>query len=91
MTESTTEKSDNKSALIRKAYSAATAKVRDAHRDEFNAFMVEEAKALGVDWKPKPTEEEKAKAQLDALLAEHPHLREQMGLPPEAGETDRSA
>jgi hypothetical protein len=88
MTQSTTTgETSDKSGLIRKAYSAATAKVRDAHRDEFNAFMVEEAKALGVDWKPKQTDEEKAAAKLQAILAEHPHLREQMGLPPEAGET----
>lgn len=85
MTESTTE--STKQAKVRKAYSAATARVRDAHREEFNAFMKEEAKALGVDWSPKPTDEEKAKATLDALLAQHPHLRSEMGLPPEAGET----
>jgi hypothetical protein len=31
-------------------------------------------KARGIDWKPKPTAEEKAEQQLAALLAEHPGL-----------------
>lgn len=91
MTESTTPtpESDDKGAKQRKAYGAAQARLRDAHRDEFNVFMQEEAKKLGIDWKPKPNAAQKAKAQLDALLAEHPELREEMGLPPEAGQTQQ--
>jgi hypothetical protein len=87
MTESTTQPTDDKQAKVRKAYSAATARIREAHREEFNVFMKEEAKKAGIDWNPKPTDEEKAKATLDALLAQHPGLRAEMGLPPEAGET----
>ena len=74
----------DKASKQRKAYGAATARLREAHRDEFNTFMQEEAKTLGIDWKPKPTDAQKAKAQLDALLAEHPELRSEFGLPPEA-------
>jgi hypothetical protein len=85
MTDSTT--SDDKATKQRKAYGLAQTRLREAHREEFNAFMAEEAKALGIEWKPKPTDEEKAKAELDKILAAHPGLREQMGLPEEAGET----
>lgn len=80
------DKSD-KATLQRKAYGLAQARLREAHRDEFNAFMATEAKALGLDWKPKPTDVEKAAGQLAALLAAHPELREQFGAAEEAGPT----
>jgi hypothetical protein len=76
---------EDRSSLHRQAYGAATRRLREAHRAEFNALMQEEAKGLGLDWKPKPTDAEKAAAQVAALLAAHPELREQMGLPEEGG------
>lgn len=78
----------DKATLQRKAYGTAQTRLREAHREEFNQFMVEEAKALGLDWRPKPTDEQKAASQLAALLAAHPGLREQMGLPAEAGPSE---
>lgn len=81
MTDSTTTEATDKSTLQRKAYGLAQTRLREAHREEFNAFMAEEAKKLGVEWKPKPTEAEKAKAQLDSLLAQHPELRAQFEAP----------
>lgn len=72
--EVTNEKATNQ----RKAYGLAMKRLREAHREEFNTFMAEEAKTLGVDWKPRPTEAEKAAAELDALLAAHPELRERL-------------
>lgn len=80
MTESSTTESTDKATLQRKAYGAATKALREAHREEFNVLMAKEAKTLGVEWKPKPTDEEKAADQLAALLAAHPNLREQMGI-----------
>lgn len=68
----------DKATLQRQAYGKAQARLREAHRPEFNEYMAEEAKALGIDWSPKPTEEQKAAQQLHALLAAHPHLREAM-------------
>lgn len=78
----------DKSSGLRKAYGAATKRLREAHRDEFNQFMQAEAKTLGIEWSPKPTDEQKAATQLAALLADYPGLREQMGLPPEAGPSE---
>lgn len=68
------KKNDGKGKLLNKAYGAATAKLRDAHRDEFNRLYQAEAAELGVEWKPKLTPEQKAKNDLDAILAEYPHL-----------------
>lgn len=90
MTESTSTTSTtdgDRQAAHRKAYGAAQKRLREAHRSEFNKFMAEESKALGFEWKPKPTDEEKAAEQLAALLAAHPSLREQMGVT-EAGPTE---
>jgi hypothetical protein len=72
-TDEPTEKSE-RGNLLRQAYGKATARLREAHRDEFDGFYEEEAKALGVDYKRKPSAEEKAREQIAALLAEHPHL-----------------
>lgn len=63
---------------LTKAYGAATARLREEHRDEFEKFYVEEAKALGVDYKPKPTPEQKAEEEMKALLQQFPHLREKI-------------
>lgn len=62
---------------IRKAYGAATTRLRDAHRDEFNRLMKAEAEALGVEWSPRLSAEEKAEKDLIALLAQHPTLAAQ--------------
>lgn len=59
---------------MRTAYSNATSRLREKYRGEFNQFMKEETKALGIEWKPRPSAREKAAQTLDALLAEHPDL-----------------
>lgn len=68
----------DKAGAQRRAYGAATATLREKHREEFNTLMKAECAALGVEWSPRPTEAEKAKQALDALLAAHPELREQV-------------
>lgn len=60
--------------LLREAYTAATQRLREAHREEFNGYYGEEAKQRGVEWSPRLSPEEKAKATLEALIAEHPDL-----------------
>lgn len=79
--------------LLTQAYGAATARVRDNHRDEFNRFYQEEAEKRGLDWKPKLTAEQKAEQTLLDLLDEFPHLSErlrgrQMGEPSWSGPSD---
>jgi hypothetical protein len=87
--ESTESKTENERGnLLRQAYGKATARLREAHRDEFDGFYEEEAKALGVDYKRKPSAEEKAREQIAALLAEHPHLAEQFGVDTQDGESE---
>lgn len=65
----------------RKAYAAGEKRLREAHRDEFLQYVQEEARALGVEYKARPTEQEKAQAALDALLAAHPELAAQFQQP----------
>lgn len=73
----TTPKVD-RDAVLRESYQAATKRLREAHLSEWNTFRVEEAKARGVEWTPPPTPEQKASAELDALLAANPHLLEEL-------------
>lgn len=71
---STPDKELNDEQKRGKAYNNATNTLRDAHRQEFNTLMVAEAKALGIEWKPRLTEEEKAAEKIKSLLAEHPEI-----------------
>lgn len=67
-----------RSEALRKAYGAATARLREEHREEFERLQVEEAKRLGFDYKPKPTPEQKAEEDLRALLTQFPGLRDKI-------------
>lgn len=77
-TEPTTQTEDERGKLLRKAYGEATAALRESNREEFDRLYAEKAKALGVDYTPKPTAEQKAEQQLKELLAAHPHLAEKV-------------
>jgi hypothetical protein len=70
---------EDRDARLRESYAAAEKRLRDAHTDEFNGYRTEEAAARGVEWKPKPTKAEKAKAEIERLLAENPELRDALG------------
>lgn len=63
---------------VTQTYSMATAKLRDLHRDEFNQLRVEAATELGIEWSPRPDEETKAKADLEAILAKYPHFKDEV-------------
>lgn len=76
--EGTTAAAPTESDLRRQAVAAADKRLREAHRDEWLGFAQQEAQARGVEYKPRPTPEEKAAAELDRLLAEHPELRERL-------------
>jgi hypothetical protein len=72
-------------AALRKAYSLATKRLREAHQDEFNGLYTAEAKKLGHEWTPRPSDEQKAVEELDTILAKFPHLKERL-VGPESGE-----
>lgn len=76
MTETTSSMTD--AQKLRKAYGRATTVLRENHREEFNILQQEAAHELGLTWKPKPSEAEKAKADLHALLTEHPELLDEV-------------
>lgn len=63
---------------LRQSYHTATNLLREKHLKEFNALRAAEAKKLGHDWKPKPTDAERREQQLRALLEEDPSLRERI-------------
>lgn len=83
-TTKTTSKDPERDAALRKAYSNTVAILRESHRDEFNRIMAEQAKRLGYEWTPKPTAKDKAAAQLQTILAEHPDLAATI-VPPSGG------
>jgi hypothetical protein len=56
------------------AYSAASKRLREAHQDEFNSLYQQEAADRGIEWTPKATPEQKAEQEMQALLAQFPHL-----------------
>lgn len=70
------DKTERQSAL-RSAYGSATRVLRENHRDEFDGLYQREAKALGVEYTPRLSAEQRALQQIEALLAEHPSLRTQ--------------
>lgn len=73
--EKTSEQIDEQKARAA-ARSAAASRLREAHRSEHDEYLADEMQKRGIDWKPKPTPEEKAKAELEKIYSEYPHLKE---------------
>jgi len=71
-----TEESEDakRKRLLRKAYSEATQELRVAHRADFDRLYGERAAALGVEWQPRPTAEQKAEQEFEALVEQYPYL-----------------
>jgi hypothetical protein len=69
-----TDTTKTEATLKREAYGAATTRLREQHRDDFNALLVEENRNRGIDWKPRPTEEQKAAEQFQQLLQQYPEF-----------------
>lgn len=59
---------------LRKAYGAAGTRLREAHREEFNKYQQEEAAKLGVEWTPRPSGVDRARAEMERILEENPEL-----------------
>lgn len=62
----------------RQAYSNAEKALREKHQDEFRDLVKAEAQKLGVEYKFRPSAEERAAAEMEALLAKFPGLREKV-------------
>lgn len=60
------------------ARSAAITRLREAHQQEFNSYLVDETKARGLDWSPRKTPEERAAEEMADLIKRFPHLAEQV-------------
>lgn len=88
MSTSTTETADaaaereKRDKALKEAYVAATKRLRDQHQDEFNGYRQLEAAERGYEWKPRSSPEEKAAAELQRLIAEFPHLVNQVTAAP---------
>jgi len=76
VTETTGEQDRDK--IIRAAYTAAGARLRDAHHDEFIKYQIDECDKRGVEWKPRESAEQKAEAEFDRLLQQYPYLRDRL-------------
>jgi hypothetical protein len=61
------------------AYNRALRRLREAHNDTWQALLEEAYREAGIDYKPRLTPEQKAKRQIDSLLAEFPHLATEYG------------
>jgi hypothetical protein len=72
--------------IIRASYTAAGARLRGAHHDEFIEYQIEECKKRGLEWKPRETPEQRASSEFDRLLSEYPFLRDR--LPMDTAPTD---
>lgn len=59
------------------AYSAANKRLRESNPEQFKQFVGEEMKARGVDWTPRLTPAERARAEVQRLLTEHPELADE--------------
>lgn len=76
-----TTSADDKEKALSAARSAAAARLREAHREEFEGYLVDEAKQRGVEWKPRKTAKQRAEEQFQALLAEFPDLAKSLSGP----------
>lgn len=73
----TTERNKNLNA----ASNAASKRLKEENLDTWNKYMAEEATRRGEEWKPKPTQEQKAEEEFLRLLREHPHLADSLTKP----------
>lgn len=73
-----TDQKNERANKLRKAYGEATAQLREEKRERFDELYAEKAKALGVEYTPRLSPEQKAEQTFEALLEEYPHLREKV-------------
>lgn len=78
MTQTAEADTSERAKALRKAYGNATTRLREQYRTEFDSLYAQEAQALGVDYTPRLTPEQKAMEELKDLLNRFPHLRERI-------------
>lgn len=76
--------------LLRKAYGEATQALRERHRGDFEGLYEDRAKALGVDWHPRPSAEQKAEEQFEALVEAYPYLLDRVDALRDKAEPDEA-
>lgn len=87
MAETTT---DEKQKRQRKAYTQATARLRENRRAEFDNYLAEESEKLGVEYKRRLTPEEKARRQMAELLQQYPGLADEVSENGQAAQTPQT-
>lgn len=78
MTSKKQEKNGQADTLKREARAVAHKRLAEAHADELRALMVEEHEKRGVEYRPRLTEEERARQQVLDLFAKHPSLKDDL-------------
>lgn len=68
---------------IEKAKYQATATVVADNKAAWNGLVQTALAEQGIDWRPPLSAEEKAQAEFDRLLAEHPSLAQRLAIPGE--------
>lgn len=76
--------------LLRKAYGDATSALRLAHQDEFLGLYRKHAEEAGVAYTPRPTAEQKASQEFEALIEAHPFLLDRLEALRDAQNSDES-
>lgn len=64
---------------LAKSHVQAMTALQTNHLPEYNTLRQEAAKALGVEWVPPLTKEQKAALDLERIYKEFPHLRPSTG------------
>lgn len=72
----TDDSNEERDKLVRRAYAEATKELRSTYHDQFVELQKKHAKALGVDWQPRLTEEQRARQTYEELVAKYPHFSE---------------
>ena len=75
---STTKKETTKQPnLVSQARSAAQKRLQEAHPEEYRRYMNEEHELRGLTYRPRLNEDEKARRDIDRILAAHPELADE--------------
>lgn len=74
--QATPEKSE--ADLRQQAVGKATTRLKHEYAERFAVLAAEECRKVGVAYKRRLTEEEKAERDLNELIKAHPHLEEQL-------------
>ena len=76
--ETPAESTPSRDDLLRASYQTATKRLREEFASRFNEIRVEEAKALGIEWTPPKSAEQKAEEEMARLVEKFPHLADKI-------------